>query len=67
MEPVRTLEIHIPEDVATRVEQAAHEKGVSVDDLVRLSIEEKLAREAEFEAAAKHVLAKNADLYQRLS
>ena len=40
---------------------------MSVEDLVRLSVEEKLARDAEFEQMAETVLAKNAELYKRLA
>lgn len=64
---MKTLEIHVPDDVASRVEQAAQEKGVSLDELVRVSLEEKLARDEQFEAAARYVLIKNSELYERLS
>ena len=64
---MRTLEIRIPDDVAQKFEQAAQERGVSVDDLVRASVEEKLARETEFAKATEYVRAKNAELYKRLS
>jgi hypothetical protein len=64
---MKTLEIHVPEEVASRLEHAAREKGVSLDELVRISVEEKLARDAEFAAAAEYVLAKNTELYKRLS
>jgi len=40
---------------------------VSVEELLQSTIEEKLARDAEFEDAATRVLAKNAELYERLS
>ncbi|HYK03829.1 MAG TPA: DNA-binding protein [Thermoanaerobaculia bacterium] len=59
--------MHVPDDVASRVEHAAQEKGVSLDELVRVSLEEKLARDQQFEAAARYVLAKNAEIYERLS
>jgi hypothetical protein len=64
---VRTLEITLPDEVAERVEHAARHRGVSVEDLLQSSIVEKLDREAEFESAAAHVLAKNVELYERLS
>ena len=64
---MKTLEIQVSDDVASKIERAAAEKGVSPDELVRLSVEEKLARDEEFETAAQHVLAKNAELYERLS
>jgi ribosome-binding protein aMBF1 (putative translation factor) len=64
---MKTLEIHIPEDVAARIEAAAEHRGLSLDDLIRASVEEKLNRDDQFERAAGHVLAKNAELYERLS
>lgn len=64
---MKTLEIDLPEDLATRIEQAAQSKGLSPEELVRESVEEKLARDEQFEKAAQHVLAKNAELYERLS
>ena len=64
---MKILEIPVPDETAARIENAAHEKGVSVEELVRRSVEEKLTRDAEFESAARHVLTKNAELYKRLS
>jgi len=64
---MKTLEIHVPDDVADRLEQSAQGKGVSLDELVRVSLEEKLARDEQFEAAARYVLTKNSELYERLS
>ncbi|MCI0415367.1 DNA-binding protein [bacterium] len=41
---------------------------ISVEDLVRLSVEEQLSRpDREFEEAVQYVLEKNADLYKRLA
>jgi hypothetical protein len=59
--------VQIDEELVAKLEQLAREKGVSLDELVRIAVEEKLARDEEFEAAASHVLAKNADLYERLA
>jgi antitoxin FitA len=64
---VKTLEIHIPDEVATQIEQAAQAKGLSVDELVRASVQEKLARDEQFAKATRYVLKKNAELYERLS
>ena len=64
---MKTLEIHVPEDVAAKIEQAAEQKGVSLEELIRISVEEKLDRDDQLERAARHVLAKNAELYERLS
>jgi Ribbon-helix-helix protein, copG family len=64
---MRTLQIDVPDDVAQKIEAAASERGVSVGELVRASIEEKLSRESSVDVATSYVLAKNAELYRRLS
>ena len=64
---MRTVEVHITDEVAARLEQAACERKVSVEELLRASVEEKLARDAEFDSATRRVLAKNSELYERLS
>ena len=64
---MKILEISVPDETAARIQDAAREKGLSVEELVRRSVEEKLARDVEFEKAAGYVLAKNAELYKRLS
>jgi len=64
---VRTLEVTLPDDVVAKAQRAAADRGVSVEELLRSSLVEKLERDAAFEAAATHVLSKNADLYERLS
>jgi FtsZ-binding cell division protein ZapB len=63
----RTLEVHLPEEVASRLERAAVDRGVSVDQLVQMSVEEKIERDAQFDVAASRVLEKSAELYRRLS
>ena len=64
---MKTLEIHVPDEIVSRIEVAAQEKGLSFDELIRLSVEEKLERDDEFEKAARRVLTKNAELYKRLA
>jgi hypothetical protein len=64
---MKTLELQVPEEIASRIEKAANERGVSVAELLQASVEEKLAREDEFNRAAAAVLAKNAELYERLA
>ena len=64
---MKTLELLVSEDVASRIEQAASDRGLSVEELVRTSVEEKLARDAEFERVTEAALAKNAELYKRLA
>ena len=63
----RRVEVELPDDLASRAEQAAMEQGVSVEQLVRVSVEEKIQRDAQFEAAVGKVLEKNTELYRRLS
>ena len=64
---MRTVKVDLPDETAERIELAARQRGVSVEELVRASVEEKLERDAAFEAAAERVLSKNAELYERLS
>jgi hypothetical protein len=55
------------DDVATRAEAIANKRGVTLEQLLRLSLDEKLARDAELEEAVTDVLAENAELYRRLA
>ena len=65
---MKTVEFKLPEETANRLEDAAQKIGVSADDLLRISVEEKLARlDESFQKAAEHVLSKNAELYRRLA
>jgi hypothetical protein len=64
---VKTLELEVPDELASKIENAAKERGVSVGELLQTSIEETLLRDAQFDAAAHHVLRKNAELYRRLA
>lgn len=64
---MRAITICLPEEQLRKLQGLASRLGVSLDDLVRASIEDLLARPAEqFRRAVDHVLAKNADLYRRL-
>jgi FtsZ-binding cell division protein ZapB len=67
MPAMKTLEVHVPDDVASRIEAAAQQRGVSVEQLLQMSVEEKIQRDAQFEQAVSRVLDKNAELYRRLS
>jgi predicted transcriptional regulator len=64
---MKTLEVEVPDDVAVRAEAVATKHGVTVEQLLRASLEEKLERDAELEQAVKEVLAENAELYRRLA
>ena len=63
-----TITIGLSEDRALRLKDLAARLGVSAEDLVRVSVDELLARpDEEFEAAVDYVLKKNAELYDRLA
>jgi hypothetical protein len=60
--------IQLPEQTASKLQEAAERLGISPEQLSILSIEEKLAQlEEEFGRSAEYVLQKNADFYRRLS
>jgi hypothetical protein len=64
---MKTLEIHVPDETASKIEHAAQQRGISVEQLLQASVEEKIQRDAQFERAVGRVLEKNAELYRRLS
>jgi antitoxin FitA len=58
----------LPEQTASKLQQVAERLSVSPEQLLVLSIEEKLAQlDQEFRNSADYVLEKNADLYRRLA
>lgn len=63
-----SITIALSEDRLEKLEEIASRLGVMPEELVLVSIEELLTRPAaDFERASDHVLAKNAELYQRLA
>ena len=64
---MKTVAVTLRDEVAVEAEKLASRKGMSLSEYLTLSIEEKLARDESFEAAAKYVLEKNAELYRRLA
>jgi len=63
-----TMEIQLPDEVAAKLETTARKLGLSTADLLRISVEEKLATlDGDFNKAARYVLEKNAELYKRLA
>jgi predicted transcriptional regulator len=65
---MKTLEIQLPEQTVSKLEQVAERLSVSPEELLVLSIEEKLSQfDEEFRSSADYVLEKNADLYRRLA
>ncbi len=65
---MKTLEITLPEQTASKLEEAAERLSVSPEELLVISLEEKLAQlDADFRGATGYVLKKNAELYRRLA
>lgn len=65
---MKTIKIDLPESAAGRLEEAAQQLGVTLEEFLRLSVEEKLAQlDRSFNDAAGHILTKNAELYKRLA
>lgn len=65
---MKTLEIQLPEQTALKLERVAERLSVSPEQLLVLSIEEKLAQlDEEFRSSADYVLKKNSELYRRLA
>ncbi len=62
-----TLTFKLPEEEASQLADVAREMGVPVEDLLQRITNDFLARKDGFEAAAKYVLQKNAELYRRLA
>lgn len=62
--------LHVPlsDEHLDRLRRMAEQAGVSPEELARVSLEQWLTRpRVEFLEAARHVLAKNAELYRRLA
>lgn len=63
-----TLTVTLSDAQLSELKEAAKKLGVSIEDLVRVSIDELLSKpDAEFEAAVSYVLQKNAELYRQLA
>jgi antitoxin FitA len=62
-----SITIDIPDEQLQKLQQLARDSQVSPEDLLRVNIEDWLARpQDEFTQAAAYVLNKNAELYRRL-
>jgi len=58
----------LPDERLSRLEERAAELGVTVEELVKLSVDELLAKPDDaFEQAVSQVLEKNRGLYERLA
>ena len=63
-----TITIILPDERLSKLEDRAADLGITIEDLVRLSVDELLAKTDEaFEQAVSRVLDKNQDLYERLA
>lgn len=63
-----TITITLPEEQLQKLQEIAMRFQITPEELVRISIEELLARpEEEFQKALEYVLRKNTELYRRLS
>ncbi len=61
------LTIRLSDTQLSELKEAAKKLGVSVEDLIRVGIEELLSKpDTEFEEAVSYVLQKNAELYRRI-
>jgi hypothetical protein len=65
---MNAITITLPADHLVRLQKLAARFGVSPEELVRVGVEELLARPDDaFERTVKEVLEKNAELYRRLA
>ena len=63
-----SISVTLPNDRMLKLQEIAARLGVTPEDLVRVSIEELLARPDDaFQQAVDYVLNKNAELYRRLA
>ena len=63
-----TITIELPSERLQKLQEMALKFGVSMEELVRVSVEDMLTQpEEQFRKAAQYVLKKNADLYKRLA
>ncbi len=61
------LTIHLPDRDVKRLRERAEAVGVSEEEFVLASLRDRLEADRAFEAAAHHVVEKNAELYRRLA
>ncbi len=62
------ITIELPNERLQRLEEMALKLGISMEDLIRISVEDMLSQpDEEFQKIAKYVLEKNLELYKRLA
>ena len=47
---MKTLKIQVSDDIASKIEQAANDRGISIEDLLQISVEEKIKRDVPVES-----------------
>jgi hypothetical protein len=63
-----SITIDIPDEQMRLLEQRAHDLGLTIEDLLRMSLDDFLIRPQEdLQQTIDYVLRKNAALYQRLA
>jgi predicted transcriptional regulator len=63
-----TITIELPSERLQTLQEMALKLGVSMEELVRVSVEDMLTQpEEQFRKAAQYVLKKNSELYKRLA
>ena len=63
-----TITVTVADDRLVKLQDIARRYNISPEDLVRVTIDELIARPEEaFQRAADHVLNKNSELYRRLA
>jgi antitoxin FitA len=63
-----TITIELPKERLQKLQEMALKFGVSMEELVRVSVEDMLTQpEEQFRKAALYVLKKNSELYRRLA
>ena len=65
---MESVTVNLPDQLASQIEEAAKQMGISPEEFIKAGIEEKLSLlDRDFHKAADHVLRKNAELYKRLA
>jgi antitoxin FitA len=62
-----TITIDLRPEQYERLAELARRQGLTAEELARRGVDDLLARESAFQAAAGYVLEKNAELYRRLA
>jgi hypothetical protein len=42
---MKSLKIQVADEIASKIEQAANDRGISIEDLLQISVEEKIQRD----------------------